>query len=175
VILGTGVGGGVVVHRRVLTGANAIAGEWGHNPLPAPETADQPLPECYCGRRGCVETYLSGPGLVADHAKVSAERLGVEAIVARAQSGDAACSATLERYERRLARSLAAVINVVDPDAIVLGGGLSNLERLYVNVPRLWGTHVFSDSVRTRLLPPVHGDSSGVRGAAWLWGPGESP
>jgi fructokinase len=172
VILGTGVGGGIVVRRLVLTGPNAIAGEWGHNPLPAPEAADQPLPQCYCGRRGCVETFLSGPGLAADHAKVNGERIGVEAIVARAQAGDAACAATLERYERRLARALAAVINIVDPDAIVLGGGLSNLERLYANVPRLWGAHVFSDSVRTPLLPPAHGASSGVRGAAWLWEPG---
>jgi fructokinase len=173
VILGTGVGGGLVVLQRVLTGPNAIAGEWGHNPLPAPEPDDEPLPQCYCGRRGCVETYVSGPGLAADHLKAGGERLSVEAIVARAQAGDIGCVATLERYERRLARSLAAVINVVDPDAIVLGGGLSNLERLYTNVPRLWGAHVFSDSVRTRLLPPAHGDSSGVRGAAWLWAPGE--
>lgn len=169
VILGTGVGGGLVVGRRVLTGANAIAGEWGHNPIPAPEPGDLPLPACYCGRRGCVETFLSGPGLAADHARVSGEKLGVDAILTRAGTGDAACEATLVRFEKRLARSLASVINIVDPDAIVLGGGLSNLQRLYRNVPSLWGAHVFSDSVRTRLLAPVHGDSSGVRGAAWLW------
>jgi predicted NBD/HSP70 family sugar kinase len=168
-ILGTGVGGGIVVSHRVLTGANAIAGEWGHNPLPAPEPADLPLPACYCGRRGCVETYLSGPGLAADHARVAGEKLAVEEIAARVQADDTACEATLQRYERRLARALAAVINIVDPDAIVLGGGLSNLERLYRNVPQLWGAHVFSDAVRTRLLAPLHGDSSGVRGAAWLW------
>jgi fructokinase len=173
VILGTGVGGGLVVKRRALTGANAIAGEWGHNSLPLPEPADLPLPPCYCGRRGCVETFLSGPGLAADHAKVGGEHLAVETIVERAQAGDAACVATLDRYEGRLARSLAAVINIVDPDAIVLGGGLSNLERLYANIPLLWKAHVFSDSVRTRLLRPAHGDSSGVRGAAWLWEAGE--
>ncbi|HET6263800.1 MAG TPA: ROK family protein [Usitatibacter sp.] len=174
VILGTGVGGGLVVGRRALVGANAIAGEWGHNALPLPEPDDHPLPLCYCGRRGCVETFLSGPGLAADHAHVAGERLAAEAIVERAAAGDAACEATLARYERRLARSLAVVINVVDPEVIVLGGGLSQLERLYRNVPALWGAHVFSDAVATRLVPPVHGDSSGVRGAAWLWGPDES-
>jgi fructokinase len=121
-----------------------------------------------------VETFLSGPGLAADHAHVAGERLAAEAIVERAAAGDAACEATLVRYERRLARSLAVVINVVDPEVIVLGGGLSQLERLYRNVPALWGTHVFSDAVATRLIRPVHGDSSGVRGAAWLWGPDES-
>ena len=168
VILGTGVGGGVVVHRRVVEGANAIAGEWGHNPLPLPEPDDHPLPLCYCGRRGCVETFLSGPGLSADHAHVTGERLAAEEIAARAPD-DAACEASLVRYERRLARALAGVINTLDPDAIVLGGGLSNLERLYVRVPELWRAHVFSDAVATRLLAPAHGDSSGVRGAAWLW------
>lgn len=173
VILGTGVGGGIVATRRVLTGANAIAGEWGHNPLPSPGADDHPLPLCYCGRRGCIETWLSGPGLAADHARVSGGRLMAEEIVARAAAGDAACEASLARYEARLARALAGVVNVLDPDAIVLGGGLSNLERLYDHVPRLWGAHVFSDTVRTRLLAPAHGDSSGVRGAAWLWEPGE--
>ena len=171
VILGTGVGGGIVVDRRVVTGANAIAGEWGHNPLPLPDAADLPLPACYCGRAGCIETYLSGPGMAADHAKAAGGRLEADAIVAQAQRGDAACAATLERYEGRLARALAGVINVIDPDVIVLGGGLSNIARLYANVPRLWGAHVFSDEVRTRLVPPMHGDSSGVRGAAWLWTP----
>ena len=169
VILGTGVGGGIVVDRRVLEGSNAIAGEWGHNALPAPQPHDMPLPPCYCGRSGCVETYLSGPGLAADHARAAGERLASEEIVARGEAGDAACAATLARYEERLARALASVVNVLDPDAIVLGGGLSNVARLYGGVPRLWGAHVFSDEVRTRLLPPVHGDSSGVRGAAWLW------
>ena len=175
VILGTGVGGGLVVRRRVIEGANSIAGEWGHNALPLPEPGDLPLPPCYCGRSGCVETYLSGPGLAADHARVTGERLAAEEIGARAHRGDAACEATLARYERRLARALANVINIVDPDAIVLGGGLSNLARLYERVPKLWGAHVFSDAVRTRLVGPLHGDSSGVRGAAWLWDPGEAP
>ena len=169
VILGTGVGGGIVVHRHVLEGANAIAGEWGHNPLPLPEPDDHPLPLCYCGRRGCIETFLSGPGMSADHAHVTGERLSPSEIAQRAANGDAGCEATLVRYERRLARALAGVINTLDPDAIVLGGGLSNLQRLYASVPRLWGAHVFSDAVATRLLAPAHGDSSGVRGAAWLW------
>jgi fructokinase len=169
VILGTGVGGGIVVERRVLVGANAIAGEWGHNPLPLPAPEDLPLPPCYCGRRGCVETYLSGPGLAADLARAAGVHLGAEEIAQRAESGDAACAAALERYEARLARALSTVINVVDPEVIVLGGGLSKVRRLYERVPRLWGAHVFSDEVRTRLLPPVHGDASGVRGAAWLW------
>ncbi len=173
VILGSGVGGGLVVRRRVIEGANAIAGEWGHNALPLPGPEDQPLPPCYCGRRGCVETYLSGPGLAADHARATGARLSAEEIAARAGAGDAASDATLARYEERLARALASVINVVDPDAIILGGGLSRIARLYERVPALWGPHVFSDSVRTRLLPPAHGDAGGVRGAAWLWEPGE--
>ncbi len=169
VILGTGVGGGIVAHGRILEGANAIAGEWGHNPLPLPGPEDHPLPSCYCGRRGCVETYLSGPGLSADHARAQGERLSTAEIAQRARAGDAASEAALVRYERRLARSLAGVINILDPDVIVLGGGLSNLARLYDAVPALWKDHVFSDDVRTRLVPPMHGDSSGVRGAAWLW------
>lgn len=169
VILGTGVGGGIVVGGRVIGGANAIAGEWGHNALPMPTPDDHPLPLCYCGRRGCVETYLSGPGLAADHGRASGERLAAEEIVARAGAGDAAAAATLERYVRRLARSLAVVINILDPDVIVLGGGLSNIQGLYKRVPSLWEEHVFSDQVRTRLVAPAHGDSSGVRGAAWLW------
>ena len=169
VILGTGVGGGVVVRGRVLTGANAIAGEWGHNALPLPAPGDHPLPPCYCGRRGCIETYLSGPALAADYARAAGERLASEEVVRRASEGDAACAAAIDRYEERLARALAAVINVLDPDVIVLGGGLSSVERLYAGVPKHWREGVFSDEVRTRLLPPVHGDSSGVRGAAWLW------
>ncbi len=168
VILGTGVGGGIVVRGRLLEGVNSIAGEWGHNPLPLPDADDRPLPRCYCGRSGCIETYLSGPGLAADHAR-HGERLDAGEIVARASAGDARSTATLERFEERLARSLASVINVLDPDVIVLGGGLSNIQRLYDHVPRLWGRYVFSDDVRTRLLPPMHGDSGGVRGAAWLW------
>ena len=162
VILGTGVGGGIVIGGKVLTGANAIAGEWGHNPLPAPTAVDLPHPDCYCGRKGCIETYLSGPGLSRDHEKATGQRLSAEEIVSL---GDQ----SLERYVERLSRSLASVINVLDPEVIVLGGGMSNVSRLYTEVPRLWGRHVFSDRVATRLVPPVHGDSSGVRGAAWLW------
>ena len=162
VILGTGVGGGIVVDGRVLTGPNAIAGEWGHNPLPLPTEADLPLPPCYCGRFGCIETYLSGPGLARDHEQLTAKRLTPEEIVSL--QGE-----SLKRYEERLARALATVINLLDPDVIVLGGGMSNIERLYGEVPRLWGRHVFSDRVTTRLARHAHGDSSGVRGAAWLW------
>ena len=161
VILGTGVGGGIVVDGKVIRGANAIAGEWGHNALPQPGSQDLPLPPCYCGRAGCIETYLSGPGLSRDHEQVTGERLAPERAVLHEK--------TMARYEERLARALAAVINVLDPDVIVLGGGMSNVARLYTEVPRLWGRHVFSDQVATRLVPPVHGDSSGVRGAAWLW------
>src|SRR6266566_10066516 len=162
VILGTGVGGGIVVDGRVLTGPNAIAGEWGHNPLPLPADADLPLPPCYCGRFGCIETYLSGPGLARDHQQITGARLTPEEIASL--GGE-----SLRRYEERLARALATVINLLDPDVIVLGGGMSNVERLYGEVPRLWGRHVFSDRVTTRLARHAHGDSSGVRGAAWLW------
>ncbi|MDR2787210.1 MAG: ROK family protein [Candidatus Accumulibacter sp.] len=169
VILGTGVGGGLAAHGRVLTGANRIAGEWGHNPLPW-RAEDAPMPpRCYCGREGCVETWLSGPGLTADHVRHGGEALPPPAITARAEQGDAACEATLRRYERRLARALAVVINIVDPGVVVLGGGLSNIERLYRKVPALWSEHIFSDTVCTRLRRNAHGDSSGVRGAAWLW------
>jgi len=169
VILGTGVGGGIVVDGRVLEGANAIAGEWGHNPMPWPRDDERPGPACYCGRAGCIETMLSGPGLAADHRRTTGEVLSAEAIVACAAAGDAGSEATLARYEERLARALAHVINVVDPDVIVLGGGLSNIARLYANVPRLWTPYVFSDEVATRLSRNAHGDSGGVRGAAWLW------
>jgi len=169
VILGTGVGGGIVVDGRVLEGANAIAGEWGHNPMPWPRDDERLGPACYCGRAGCIETLLSGPGLAADHRRTTGEVLSAEAIVARAAAGDAGSEATLARYEERLARALAHVINVVDPDVIVLGGGLSNIARLYANVPRLWTPYIFSDEVATRLSRNAHGDSGGVRGAAWLW------
>jgi fructokinase len=162
VILGTGVGGGIVVDGKVLQGANAIAGEWGHNPLPLPNANDLPLPGCYCGRAGCIETYLSGPGLSRDHEKATGKRRSPEEIVSL---GDQ----SLERYVERLARALACVINVLDPEVIVLGGGMSNVAALYTEVPRLWSRYVFSDRVATRLARPVHGDSSGVRGAAWLW------
>jgi len=171
VIIGTGVGGGIVIDGRVLTGPNAIAGEWGHNPLPLPEADELPLPACYCGRLGCIETWLSGPGLAADHLRHGGEEIDAAAIAAAA---DAACEASMQRYERRLARSLAGVINILDPDVVVLAGGLSNIERLYRNVPVLWGRHVFSDRVDTRLVKSLHGDSSGVRGAAWLWAAGET-
>lgn len=169
VILGTGVGGGIVVRGEVLSGANAIAGEWGHNAMPGNEDF-QPL--CYCGRSGCVETFLSGPALVADHLRINHTALSAEAISEGATQGDVVCETTLRRYETRLARALAQVINILDPAVVVLGGGLSNLDRLYVNVPRLWGEYVFSDHVATRLLKNRHGDSSGVRGAAWLWATG---
>ena len=169
VILGTGVGGGVVVRGHVLSGANAIAGEWGHNPLPLPGPADLPLPLCYCGRSGCIETYLSGPALIRDHALHAGDQLSPAEIDARAAGGDPACEATLRRYEARLGRALAGVVNVLDPQVIVLGGGLSNLGRLYRNLPACCGPHVLSDIFRTQIVPPAHGDSSGVRGAAWLW------
>lgn len=165
VILGTGVGGGIVVDGKILAGANAIAGEWGHNPMPGEGPADT----CYCGRTGCIELYLSGPGLGKDHRRATGADFQAAEIAQRAMAGEADAIATLERYEARLARALAGVINILDPDVIVLGGGLSNIDRLYTNVPRLWGAHVFSDHVATRLLKHRHGDSSGVRGAAWLW------
>jgi fructokinase len=178
VIAGTGVGGGIVVSGRVLTGANAIAGEWGHNPLPAPLDDERPGPACYCGRRGCIETFLSGPGLARDYAAPPSSGYGApgheEAIDAiqiarRAHDGEPSAAAALARYESRMARALASVINVLDPDVIVLGGGLSNIGRLYERVPTLWAPYVFSDRIVTRLLRNMHGDSSGVRGAAWLW------
>ncbi len=169
VILGTGVGGGIVVHGHVLSGANAIAGEWGHNPLPLPGPDDLPLPKCYCGRSGCIEAYLSGPGLTRDHALRSGDTLSPATIDACGTAGDATCEATMRRYEARLGRALAGVINILDPQVIVLGGGLSNLGRLYRNLPACCGPHVFSDVFQTQIVPPAHGDSSGVRGAAWLW------
>lgn len=169
VILGTGVGGGLVVRGEVLAGVNGIAGEWGHNPLPVPETFADDAPYCYCGRRGCVETWLSGPGLTADHSRQCGVLLAPAEIGMRAAQGDPDCEATMQRYVARLALALAQVINIFDPDAIVLGGGLSNLDRLYAEVPQHWGAHIFSDTVATRLLRNRHGDSSGVRGAAWLW------
>lgn len=168
-ILGTGVGGGILVNGHILVGANSIAGEWGHNPLPAPRSGESPGPHCYCGRFGCIETFLSGPGLRADHRRHTGRDLPGPEIVAGADAGEPACIAALERYAERLGRSLAVVINILDPDAIVLGGGLSAISRLYEDVPRLWGPHIMSPEVATRLLPPKHGDSSGVRGAAWLW------
>jgi len=175
VILGTGVGGGITIGGRIQVGANAIAGEWGHNPLPWPGPDEAPGQTCYCGRSGCIETFLSGPALAADHRRQSGKVLEARGIVRAAERGDPECAATLARYTERLARGLASVINLMDPAAIVLGGGLSGISSLYEEVPRLWTRYVFSDHVVTRLLPPVHGDSSGVRGAAWLWQPEEGP
>ncbi|MGH8714468.1 MAG: ROK family protein [Casimicrobiaceae bacterium] len=169
VILGTGVGAGIAVRGRALTGPNAIAGEWGHNPMPWPEGGERPGPPCFCGLTGCIETFLSGPGLEREHRQSGGETLAARDICAGADAGDAACEASLQRYEQRLARALAHVINILDPDVIVLGGGLSNMRRLYNRVPRLWCDWVFSDRVDTRLVAHRHGDSSGVRGAAWLW------
>ena len=213
VIVGTGTGGGVVVRGHVLTGVQGIAGEWGHNPLPWPEADEWPGPPCYCGKTGCIEAFLSGPGLAADYAAgllrearptvlpsetdadyaaglpsearpTASSKLSVgrasrsrpaepAEIVRLAAAGDAAADAALVRYERRMARALASVINVLDPDVIVLGGGLSNIGRLYDEVPRYWSEFVFArgprETVRTRFVPAMHGDASGVRGAAWLW------
>ncbi|MGA1561835.1 MAG: ROK family protein [Gammaproteobacteria bacterium] len=169
VIVGTGTGGGIVIRKQVLSGPNAIAGEWGHNPLPWPEVEELPGPPCYCGKQGCIETFLSGPGLAADHLRVAGESISAEALAQKALAGDASAHASLERYAQRMARALASVINVLDPDVIVLGGGLSNLDFLYTRVPELWGEWVFAPAVRTQLRPPKFGDSSGVRGAAWLW------
>ncbi|HXK10854.1 MAG TPA: ROK family protein [Vicinamibacteria bacterium] len=174
VIVGTGTGGGVVVDRKVLTGRNAIAGEWGHNPLPWPQGDEWPGPPCYCGKTGCVETFLSGPGMARDFRQATGEDVAAPEVVARAARGDLAAEAALERYEERMARALAAVLDVLDPDVVVLGGGMSQTARLYESVPRLWQRWAFSDRVDTALKPPVHGDSSGVRGAAWLWGEGEA-
>lgn len=168
VILGTGVGGGVVVGGALVAGVNGVAGEWGHLPLQWPRPSELPGPPCYCGRFGCVETYLSGPGLERDHAAASGTRLPAREIAAAAEAGDEMARASLERYADRLARSLAAVINVVDPETIVLGGGVSNIPYWYERVPELWTRYVFSDAVVTRIAPAAHGDSSGVRGAAWL-------
>ncbi len=199
VILGTGVGGGIAVRGHVLDGINSIAGEWGHSPLPYfqfrhaqtdhEETGTHPAtgerivhpwpserecngPPCYCGKKGCIEAYLSGPALAADHIRYGGEDLPAHEIAQLAAAGYGPCSKTLARYEERLARALAGVINILDPDVIVLGGGLSNIQRLYDNVPKLWPRYVFSDRVDTRLVPPKYGDSSGVRGAAWLWNVG---
>ncbi|MEW6133696.1 MAG: ROK family protein [Pseudomonadota bacterium] len=195
-ILGTGVGGGIVVRGQVLEGVNSIAGEWGHNPLPwfqfghaqtdREETGTHPAtgerivhpwpserecngPQCHCGKKGCIEAYLSGPALAADHVRYGGEDLPAHEIAQLANAGYGPCSKTLARYEERLARALASVINILDPDVIVLGGGLSNIARLYETVPKLWPRYVYSDRIDTRLVPPKFGDSSGVRGAAWLW------
>lgn len=199
VIIGTGCGGGVVVEGKPITGRNGIGGEWGHNPLPYPRIyteenvrppyftkyqqnpngpvhftddvswSEYPGPLCYCGRAGCQELWISGTGLKLDYARVTGEEISTHDIIAATRTGEPKAVAALERYTDRLARSLSVVINVLDPDVIVLGGGMSNVISLYEDVPRIWGKYIFSDSVHTKLKPPVHGDSSGVRGAAWLW------
>jgi fructokinase len=169
VILGTGVGGGVVVERRVLHGRHAIAGEWGHNPLPWQHAGELPGPPCYCGKRGCVETFVSGPGLARDYAATGAAVPTAVEVAARAARGEREAVQALDRYVDRLARSLAVVVNVLDPDVVVLGGGLSQIDRLYRDLPARLVDYVFSDSVETAIVPALHGDSSGVRGAAWLW------
>lgn len=169
VIIGTGCGGGIVVDGKVLTGRNAIAGEWGHNPLPWPDGSEWPGPECYCGRRGCIELWASGSGFTADHARRTGQELSSPEIVALAAAGDDAAAASLELYADRLARGLAGIVNVLDPDIIVLGGGMSNVDRLYELLPERLSNWCFSDGVDTPIRRAMHGDSSGVRGAAWLW------
>ncbi len=169
VIIGTGTGAGIVVDGRLLAGPNAIAGEWGHNPLPWPRPEELPGPACYCGKHGCIETFVSGPGMARDHGSGEDSRH----IVAAAAAGDPHAQATLDRYHDRLARALASVINILDPEVIVLGGGMGQIPSLYEEIPRRLPDWVFSDTLRTRIVPPCHGDSSGVRGAAWLWSPEE--
>lgn len=168
-ILGTGVGGAITVDGRVITGRNKIAGEWGHNPLPWMTGEEQPGPRCYCGKRGCIETFLSGPALAAEFMARTGRTMRAEEIAKAAEAGDAGAANAIQRYEDRLARALAHVVNIVDPDVIVLGGGLSNIKRLYTNVPPLMQPYVFSKLVDLRIVPALHGDSSGVRGAALLW------
>jgi fructokinase len=175
VIVGTGCGGGLVIDGKPLTGANAIAGEWGHNPLPWPRPDELPGHRCQCGKNGCIETFLSGTGFAAHHNALFGTTLEAHEIAEAAAAGDADAEASLARYEDRMARALASVINLLDPDVIVLGGGMSNVKRLYETVPALWVDWVFSDRVTTRLVPPRYGDSSGVRGAAWLWPAGSEP
>ncbi len=174
VIIGTGTGGGVVINGGLVKGANAIVGEWGHNPLPWPKWDERRAPPCYCGRRGCIETFLSGPGLSRDHYDITRQRLSARELAMRAARFDHEAEETMARYEDRLARALATVINVIDPQVIVLGGGVSKVKTLYERVPRLWQQYIFSDVIETQLVPPKFGDSSGVRGAAWLW-PAGSP
>ena len=169
VILGTGVGGGAVINGRVVVGANAIGGEWGHNPLPWPKNSELPGPDCYCGKKGCIETFLSGPGLQMRYYQKTGVEISAQEIALRSQQGEQNAIETMQQYEDRLARGLATVINLLDPEVIVLGGGLSNIDRIYPHTKNLWGEYIFSDEVRTELVKAQYGDSSGVRGAAWLW------
>ncbi|MDF1791154.1 MAG: ROK family protein [Thalassobaculaceae bacterium] len=175
VILGTGVGGGLVINGRGVDGPMGVTGEWGHNPLPRPQDDERPGPDCYCGRQGCLETFLSGPGMARRFAEAGGHPTTAVEIAEAAASGDMAAAAYMDRYADRLARGLATVINVIDPDVIVLGGGLSRVSLLYDRLPELLPAHVFTDRLDTRIVPPVHGDSSGVRGAAWLWQPEADP
>lgn len=169
IILGTGCGGGIVIDGKLLAGPNSIAGEWGHNPLPWPSLKEIPGPACYCGKQGCIETFLSGPGWAARHFEAGGQRMTAEEIVASADAGDAIARASFELYLDQLARATASVINILDPDIIVLGGGLSNVDAISTQLPQRWQKYVFTDRVDTRLAKNKHGDSSGVRGAAWLW------
>ena len=169
VIIGTGTGGGICINKRIVTGANAIGGEWGHNPLPWPRDDERPGLPCFCGQHGCIETFVSGTGFTKHYQLAGGQANNTEDILQAIENGEPLAQQAIQTYEHRLARALASVINVIDPDVIVLGGGLSNIQRLYDNVPKIWSEFVFSDHVATRLVPPVHGDSSGVRGAAWLW------
>ena len=170
VIVGTGCGGGIIINGKVHVGANAIAGEWGHNTLPAQKAEEMPGPACYCGRNGCIETFISGTGFEQAYQKITNRRLKADDIISLASAGDKTADAIVAGLEDRMARALASVINVIDPHCIVLGGGLSNIDRLYQNIPKIWGKYIFNPGdINTLLLKPQHGDSSGVRGAAWLW------
>lgn len=169
VIIGTGCGAGIVINQQVIDGPNRISGEWGHNPLPWPDDNELQSTSCWCGQQGCIETFLSGPALEQDYQDTVADYISAKDIISLAEQGDEVSQQIVARYESRMARSLAHIINILDPHTIVLGGGMSNVKRLYENVPRLWKEFIFSDAVATRLVPPVHGDASGVRGAAWLW------
>lgn len=173
VIIGTGVGGGIVIDGRCHVGANLIGGEWGHNPLPWPDASETPGPACYCGKYGCIETWCSGPGLANDHERITGETRTAFEIANAAVAGNVSARATLVRHHDRLARALATVINVLDPDVIVLGGGLSNVEGIDAAVSASLPRWVFSDTVNTHVVKNIHGDASGVRGAAWLWAPNE--
>ena len=169
VIIGTGCGAGIVVNKQIINGPNSISGEWGHNPIPWPDHEEINGLQCWCGKRGCIETYISGTGFTEDYYRLTNISKQGKQIVADAQNGEAAACKVIQRYEIRLAKSLAHIINILDPDTIVLGGGMSNIQSLYKNIPKIWNEYVFSDTVLTQLVAPLHGDASGVRGAARLW------